>query len=122
MPQPYSYDLRCKVIEAIELDGMPICEAVEVFHISRSTIHLWRRRKAETGDVQAQENPHPGHSHKITDWSKFREFMKTYPDKTQTELAQLWDGQISDRTISRGIKKIGFTRKKRPAATKSAMN
>jgi transposase len=75
MPQPYSYDLRCKVIEAIEMDGMPICEAVEVFHISRSTIHLWRRRKAETGDVQAQENPHPGHSHKITDWSKFREFM-----------------------------------------------
>jgi hypothetical protein len=48
--------------------------------------------------------------------------MKTYPDKTQTELAQLWDGQISDRTISRGIKKIGFTRKKRPTATKSAMN
>jgi hypothetical protein len=22
--------------------------------------------------------------------------MKTHPDKTQTELAQLWDGQISE--------------------------
>jgi transposase len=112
MPKPYSYDLRCKVIEAIELDGMPINEAVEVFHISRSTIHLWRCRKAETGDVQAKENPHPGHSHKITDWSKFRAFMKAHSDKIQTELAELWDGDISDRTIGRGIEKIGFTRKK----------
>jgi transposase len=117
MPKPYSYDLRCKVIEAIELDGMPINEAVAVFHISRSTIHLWRRRKAATGDVQAKENPHPGHSHKITDWSEFRDFMQAHPDKTQTELAELWDGNISDRTIGRGIKKIGFTWKKKLTAT-----
>ena len=26
MPKPYSDDLRCKVIEAVELDGMPINE------------------------------------------------------------------------------------------------
>ena len=28
-------------------------------------------------------------------------------------MASLWDGQISDRTISRALKKIGFTRKKK---------
>ncbi|MET0034056.1 MAG: IS630 family transposase, partial [Limnospira maxima] len=27
MPAPYSYDLRQKVIDAIELDGMPKTEA-----------------------------------------------------------------------------------------------
>jgi hypothetical protein len=27
-------------------------------------------------------------------------------------MAELWEGEISDRTISRGLKKIGFTRKK----------
>jgi hypothetical protein len=45
-------------------------------------------------------------------------------------MAKLWDGQISDseallrsadRTISRALKKIGFTRKKRPMATVSGM-
>jgi len=28
-------------------------------------------------------------------------------------MAKLWDGEISSRTISRALKKIGFTRKKR---------
>jgi transposase len=36
-------------------------------------------------------------------------------------MAKLWDGQISERTISRALKKIGFTRKKRPMATASGM-
>ncbi len=35
-------------------------------------------------------------------------------------MASLWEGQISDRTISRALKKIGFTRKKRPMAIVSA--
>jgi len=37
-------------------------------------------------------------------------------------MAELWDGKISDRTISRALKKIGFTRKKRPTATVKEMN
>jgi hypothetical protein len=52
-----------------------------------------------------------------------RNFVKqalTNGDKTQVEMASLWDGEISDslrdsfasRTISRALKKIGFTRKK----------
>ncbi|MDC0836583.1 IS630 transposase-related protein, partial [Limnoraphis robusta] len=50
MPTPYSYDLRQKVIDAIELDGMPKTEASQVFHVSRNTINLWLQRKAQTGD------------------------------------------------------------------------
>jgi transposase len=42
-------------------------------------------------------------------------------DKTPVEMAKLWDGEISDRTISRALKKIGFTRKKRPMATANGM-
>ena len=37
-------------------------------------------------------------------------------DKTQVEMAKLWDGEISDRTISRALKKIGLCSKKRPMA------
>jgi len=40
MAKPYSYDLRRKVIDAIELDGMKRCEASEHFRISRNTINL----------------------------------------------------------------------------------
>ncbi len=72
MPNPYSYDFRQKVIEAIELNGLKKSEASELFNISRNTIDLWLKRKAETGGFQASANQPPGHNNKITDWQEFR--------------------------------------------------
>jgi transposase len=43
MPKPYSYDLRQKVIQAIEFDGLNKSEASLLFNISRNTIDLWSR-------------------------------------------------------------------------------
>mgnify|MGYP000577183229 CR=1 FL=1 len=113
MPKPYSYDLRQKVMQAIELDGMSQLQAATTFQISRSTINIWCQRKVLTGDCQAKPNLPPGNGHKITDWEKFKEFAKVNGDKTQVEMAKLWIGEISDRTISRALKKIGLTRKKK---------
>ena len=78
MPKPYSYDLRQKVIQAIELDGLKKSEASILFNISRNTIDLWLKRQAETGDFQALPKKPPGNDHKITDWEKFREFALTH--------------------------------------------
>ncbi len=113
MPKPYSYDLRKKVIQAILLDGLKISEASLIFSISRNTIRLWLKRQRETGDFQQKPNQPPGNGHKITDWEKFAAFVEVNGDKTQVEMAQLWEGEISERTISRALKKIGFTRKKK---------
>lgn len=121
MANPYSYDLRQKVIQAIELDGMKKSEAAQVFQISRNTIDLWLKRRAATGDYQAKPKRPPGNGHKITDWDKFREFAKAYGDKTQAEMAALWEGDISARTISRALNKSGWTRKKRLMAIGNAM-
>ena len=96
MPKPYSYDLRRKVIQAIELDGLKKSEASLVFNISRNTIDLWLKRQRETGDFQALPNKPSGNGHKITDWEKFRDFASSYGDKTQVEMASLWEEQISD--------------------------
>jgi len=109
------------VIQAIQLDGLKISEASLLFNISRNTINLWLKRQAQTGNFEALPNKPLGNGHKITDWEKFREFACEHGEKTQVEMAKLWDGQISDRTISRALKKIGFTRKKRPMATESGM-
>ncbi len=83
MPKPYSYDLRQKVIQAIELDGLKKNEVSQLFNISRNTIDLWLKRQAETGDFQALPNQPPGNGHKITDWEKFREFALSHGDKTR---------------------------------------
>ncbi len=121
MPKPYSHDLRQKVLQAIKFDGLKKSEASQLFNISHNTIDLWLKRLEETGDYQAKPNQPPGNGHKITDWEEFREFASYHGDKTQVEMAKLWKEQISDRTISRALKKIGFTRKKRPMAIANAM-
>ena len=122
MPKAYDYDLRRKVMEAIELNGMKRCQASDCFGISSNTIHQWFQLKSETGDVKPKSTKRSGHSPKITDWDKFRAFAIANADATQAEMAQLWPDQISDRTISRALKQIGFTRKKRPMATESEMS
>jgi transposase len=121
MAKAYSYDLRQKVIQAIELDGLKKSEASELCNISRNTINLWFQLKEETGDLK--EKPRQGgiKTGKITDWDNFRLFVSQNSDKTQAEMAQLWEGEISARTISRALQKIGFTRKKKLMATKKEM-
>lgn len=121
MPKPYSYDLRQKVICAIKVDGLKITQASVIFSISRNTIRLWLKRQQETGDFQALPNQPPGNGHKITDWEEFSKFVAANGDKTQVEMAELWPSEISDRTISRALKKIEFTRKKKPTVIKNEM-
>ena len=64
------------------------------------------RRKAKTGDFRAKVSEHQGKNNKIADWEKFRAFAETYGDKTQVEMAELWDGEISDSTILKQIADI----------------
>ena len=88
-------------------------EVSQLFNISRNTIDLWWKRQAETGDYQALPNQPPANNNKIADWEKFRDFAKIHGDKTQLEMAKLWSGEISERTISRDEPIIGLTRKKK---------
>ena len=113
MAKAYSDDFRQKVMQAIELDGLKKCEASLLFNISRNTINLWFQRKAETGNIKPKQRKASQQNSKISDWEKFRTFVKEHGDKTQSEMAKLWDGEISQRTISRGLRKIGHTRKKK---------
>lgn len=121
MPKPYSYDRGQKVLQAIKQDGLKMSEASVLFGISRDTIRLWLKRQRETGDFQALPNKPPGNGHKITDWEKFTKFVEANGDRTQVEMAQLWTEKISDRTSSRALKKIGFTRKKKLMVIKNEM-
>ena len=120
MPKPYSYDLRQKVINAIVLDGMKKTEVAQVFQISRNTINLWLQRQAETGDYQPKPTRPQRINTKIPDLQEFSQFAQIHGDKTQAQMAELWLGEISPRTISRGLKKIGWTREKKRRCLKKA--
>lgn len=113
MAKAYSDDFRPKVLQALELDGFKKREVSQLFHISRNTIDLWLKRKAATGDVPVKQRHANSQRQKIADWEKFRVFAQAHEAKTPVEMAALWERDTSDRTISRALAKLGWTRKKR---------
>lgn len=120
MPAPYSDDLREKVMRALDR-GEKKSQVSRMFNISRDTIDRWLKRRKATGSVEAEQGYQRGHSHRIKDWEEFRAFAQKYADKTQAEMAQLWSGEMSERTMSRALARIGWTRKKRRMVTENGM-
>ena len=121
MPAPYSYDLRQKVIEAVD-GGMGKTQASKIFRISRNTIDLWLYKRKETGDYRADDGYQRGYGAKITDLEEFKKFARKHGSQTQQEMAEAWPGKMSDKTIGKALKKIGFTRKKRLTDIAKGMN
>ena len=120
MPAPYSKDLREKVMAALDR-GEKKSHVSRMFNISRDTIDRWLNRRETKGSVQAVQGYQRGHSHRIKDWEEFRAFAQQYGDKTPAEMAQLWLGEMSERTMSRALARIGWTRKKRLMVTENEM-
>ena len=81
MPVPYSYDLRRKVIEAID-GGMGKTQASKIFRISRNTINLWLCKRQQTGDYRADNGYQRGYGAKITDLDAFKEFAQKHGSQT----------------------------------------
>ena len=119
MPSPYSYDLRIRVVAAVE-QGMGMKEASRTFGLHRETISTWLARKEATGDVQAKVGYQQGHSQKITDPEQFTAFVQAQGEATLDQLAEAWGG-VKRMTIWRQLRKIGYTHKKRPFAMPNGM-
>jgi transposase len=98
-------------------------ELIEVpFKISRNTINLWLHKREETGDYKASDGYQKGYGAKITDLEKFKEFARKHRSQTQREMAEAWSEAISDLTIGKALKKMGFTRKKNLTAIGRGMS
>jgi len=111
MTSPYSHDLRQKAIAAVER-GERKSAVSRMLNISRNTLDLWLKRKEQTGDCQAITHYQQGSRHKITDWERFREFVREHGGKTQGEMAKLWGDGVSQQNISDALRKLGLSRKK----------
>jgi transposase len=121
MSSPYSEDLRQKAIAAVER-GEGKTKVARMLNISRNTLDLWLKRKEQTGNCRAITHYQKGCCHKITDWERFREFAKQHGDKTQAQMAKLWEDNVTQQNISDALHKIGLSRKKKLMDIKNAMN
>lgn len=123
MPGPYSDDLRLKALAAVDR-GERKNQVSRLFNLSRNTLDLWLKRRARTGSVSATREYVRGPQPKIDDLDAFRAFAATHGHLTQQEMAEQWAQhgaeRVSNRTIGKALKRLGFTRKKRPIATANA--
>jgi transposase len=112
----FSIDLRERVISAIN-NNMRVAEAVKLFKVSRRVIYEWLNLRKTTGSLAPKTGYHKGHSHKITDWEKFKIFASENQQSRSPQMIIAWEKltgvKVSESVMLRGLKKINFTSKKK---------
>jgi transposase len=124
----YSLDLRLKVLDAVDR-GIPRREVVRTFGVSMPTIERYLRRRRRTGGVTPK--PSPGRTPSILATPQERRALwKQLEENEEATLerhCQLWEerggARVSIATMSRAVRKLGWTFKKSrwapPSGTKS---
>jgi transposase len=112
----YSSDLRARVLRAIDA-GESRADIIRLFGISRATLKRYLKQRRETRTVVA--NAHPGRPPKKSAplQAALREQLEQHDDATLSTHCQLWQQRsgetVSQSTMSRAIRRLGWTRKKR---------
>jgi transposase len=121
MAAPYSVDLRERVLTALDEKKLKRYKIAEQFKVDLKTIYNWDRLRKATGKIEAKTGYQQGHSHKITDTEKFKDFMANNPNSSLKELSKKW-GNVSRATIGKKLRSIGYTVKKNNGDIKNEMN
>jgi transposase len=111
MPAAYSLDLRQKAIAAIDR-GEKKSHVSRTLKLSRNTLDLWLKRRTETGSLTPKTPVRKGPDPKINDLEAFKQFATEHGRLTAQRMAELWPESVSDVTLGKALKRIGFTRKK----------
>jgi transposase len=113
---PLSIDLRKRVIEAVD-GGMRVTDVAKTFKVCRRVIYNWMNLRKTTGSFAAKTGYQNGHSHKITDWNQFKVFVESKKQCTIPQMIIAWKEltgeDISQPTVSKSLKKINYTSKKK---------
>ena len=114
MPNPYSTDLRKRVVDYV-LSGNQILAASQLFQISRNTIGRWLKLFKTIGNLEPKIAPAIRKGYKLNHQNVADYFLKN-PDSTLLEVACAFSTHPS--AIFYICKKIKITRKKKSRITK----
>jgi transposase len=119
----YSADLRERLLRAIDA-GLGQAEAARLFGVGTSTIKRWRRQRRERGTLAAKARP--GRTPLIGPEQRadLEAQVRAAPDATLAAHCATWEAaqgvRVSEATMSRALRKLGWPLKKRPSLPASA--
>lgn len=113
----YSKDLRLRVLDAVDRD-LPRKELVALFGVSASTLKRWLRRRGQTGEVAPRSSP--GRTPSICNTDEERralwEQLEANYEASLERHCEMWEERrgvrVSVSTMSRAVRKLGWTFKK----------
>jgi transposase len=112
-----SQDLRERVLRAVDL-GRERREIVQLFGVSLATIKRYLKQRREEGHMQTKAIPGRPPSIRAQVEVGVLPQLQAYDEATLEQHCDLWeqshDERVSRWTVSRAIKQVGWTRKKRP--------
>lgn len=112
---PYTLDLREKVINYLK-KGHSQTSCSEVFSLHLSTVHRWWRRYVSEGHVNPRKRL--GSKGKV-DPQALVEYVKSHPEKTLKQIGNHFG--VTDVSIFRRLKKLGFSYKKKRSPMRKQM-
>ena len=111
----YSQDLRERVLRVAD-QGRPRAEIVQMFGISLSTLKRYMKQRREKGHVQPKAIPGRPSKKRAQVEAGVLPQLQAHDDATLEQHCDLWEQTHGERvsrwTMSRAIKKLGWTRKK----------
>lgn len=118
MTYGYSKDLRKKALEYFDR-GHSRSEVCDVFGIHRHTFASWLRIRSSGEDLSPRVNMSGKRPHKI-DSERLAAYVETHPNAYLHEIAAVFS--VSDVGIMKALRRLGITRKKKPASIRRGMN
>jgi transposase len=119
-PKAYPKELRERVIRAWQTTEGRWEQLAELFDVGRATVNRWIGRFRRTGSVAPL--PHGGgQSPRISaeQLPILKGLVDEKPDRTLAELAAWYEARtgvsISTATVVRGLKRLGYTRRRSPS-------
>ena len=109
----YSKDLRERAVK-YRLNGHTLEETSEIFNVGKSAVSRWVKQYKEKGDLS---NKPLNREYKKINPEKLKDYVKKHPDAYQREIAEEFNCSIM--AVSKALKRLGITRKKRQNAIMS---
>lgn len=117
MPQPFSIDLRTRIINACAAQELPQAEIADLFQVHQKTVEKYWKLWRTTQSVDPK--PHAGGSapRLAPHEADLRRWLQEQPDRTLDEMIQLVADhhqiRVSRALMSMTLTRLGLSRKKR---------